>query len=84
VALRMVKTGARSGDRVAILDGVQVDERVVLEGSDRLRVGARVRVVGETDSARGRAPAAGERNAAGIPNNQSAGRPGTTTAPARP
>lgn len=84
VALRMVKTGARSGDRVAILDGVQVDERVVLEGTDRLRAGAKVRVVGAPDSAGGRAPAAGGRNAAGTPNNQSAGRPGTTAAPARP
>ncbi len=84
VALRMVKTGARSGDRVAILEGVKVDERVVLEGTDRLRAGAKVRVVGGPDGAGGRAPAAGGRNPAGAPNNQGAGRPGTTTAPSRP
>ena len=84
VALRMVKTGARSGDRVAILEGVQVDERVVLEGTDRLRAGAKVRVVGSPDTAGNRAPAAGGRNAGGVPNNNSAGRPGATTAPPRP
>ena len=84
VALRMVKTGARSGDRVAILEGVQADERVVLEGTDRLRAGAKVRVVGSPDTAGNRVPAAGGRNAGGVPNNQSAGRPGATTAPTRP
>jgi multidrug efflux system membrane fusion protein len=84
VALRMVKTGARSGDRVAILEGVQVDERVVLEGTDRLRAGAKVRVVGSPETAGNRAPAAGGRNAGDAPTNQSAGRPGATTAPSRP
>jgi len=84
VALRMVKTGARSGDRVAILEGVKVDERVVLEGTDRLRAGAKVRVVGSPEGAGNRAPAAGGRNPAGAPNSQGAGRPGTTTAPSRP
>ncbi|MFZ4708446.1 MAG: MdtA/MuxA family multidrug efflux RND transporter periplasmic adaptor subunit [Zwartia sp.] len=84
VALRMVKTGARSGDRVAILEGVQADERVVLEGTDRLRAGAKVRVVGSPETAGNRAPAAGGRNPAGTPNSQGAGRPATTTAPSRP
>jgi multidrug efflux system membrane fusion protein len=84
VALRMVKTGARSGDRVAILEGVQVDERVVLEGTDRLRAGAKVRVVGSPETAGNRAPAAGGRNPAGTPSSQGAGRPATTTAPSRP
>jgi multidrug efflux system membrane fusion protein len=84
VALRMAKTGARSGDRVAILEGVQVGERVVLEGTDRLRAGAKVRVVGGPEGAGTRAPAAGGRNATGAPNNQGAGRPGTPSAPPRP
>jgi multidrug efflux system membrane fusion protein len=38
--------GARSGDRVAILDGVKEGEQIVLEGTDRLRSGAKVRIVG--------------------------------------
>jgi multidrug efflux system membrane fusion protein len=84
VALRMVKTGARSGDRVAILDGVQVNERVVLEGTDRLRAGAKVRVIGGTEGAGGRSPAAGGRTSVGAPNTQNTGQPGTAAAPPRP
>lgn len=79
VALRMVKTGARSGDRVAVLEGVQVDERVVLEGTDRLRAGAKVRIVGSVEGAGGRVPAADGRTSAGTPNAQSSGRPATAT-----
>lgn len=45
-AVRQVKVGARSGDRVAILDGVKEGEQIVLEGTDRLRSGAKVRIVG--------------------------------------
>jgi len=44
-AVRQVKVGARSGDRVAILDGVKQGDQVVLEGTDRLRSGAKVRIV---------------------------------------
>ena len=84
VAVRAVKIGARSGDRVAILDGVQVAERVVLEGTDRLRAGAKARVIGSPDGAGGRSPGAGGRSSAGAPNAQPAGQQGTTAAPARP
>ena len=45
-AVRQVKVGARSGDRVAILEGLAAGDRVVLEGTDRLRAGAKVRVIG--------------------------------------
>ena len=45
-AVRQVKVGARSADRVAILDGLAAGDRVVLEGTDRLRAGAKVRVIG--------------------------------------
>jgi len=87
VAVRSVKTGARSGDRVAILEGVQVAERVVLEGTDRLRAGAKVRVTGGAEGAGGRAPNTTGRSAgadASNPNSQSAGQPGTAAAPPRP
>jgi multidrug efflux system membrane fusion protein len=84
VALRTVKIGARSGDRVAILDGVQVDERVVLEGTDRLRAGAKVRVVGPPEGAGGRPPGAGGRTSGGTPDAQNVGRPGASAAPPRP
>ena len=62
VAVRSVKVAARSGDRVAITAGVQVDERVVLEGTDRLRAGAKVRVIGGSEARGGRSSAAGAAN----------------------
>jgi multidrug efflux system membrane fusion protein len=83
VVVRPVKTGARSGDRVAILEGVQVGERVVLEGTDRLRAGAKVRVIGP-EGAGGRSPGAGGRTPTGTSTTQSAGQPGTAAAPSRP
>ncbi len=80
-ALRAVKVGARSGDRVAITEGVKVDERVVLEGTDRLRAGAKARVIG--------APASGALGASGASGTPGAGpagagRAGTSAAPPRP
>ena len=45
VEVRLVKIGPRSGDRVAVLEGLQPGDRVVLEGTDRLRAGTRVRIV---------------------------------------
>ncbi len=84
VVVRPVKTGARSGDRVAVLEGVQVAERVVLEGTDRLRAGAKVRVIG-ADGSGNRAPAAGARSSAsGAPNPQAPGSSGSVAAPPRP
>lgn len=44
VSVRPVRLGVRSGDRVVVLSGVQAGQRVVLEGTDRLRDGMRVRV----------------------------------------
>ena len=45
VAIKKVKTGATTDDRVVVLDGVSVGDKVVLEGTDKLRAGAKVRVV---------------------------------------
>lgn len=44
-AVKQVKVGARSGDRIAILEGIQAGDRVVLEGTDRIRAGSKVRVI---------------------------------------
>jgi len=44
VSVKPVTLGARSGDDVAVVSGVAVGQRVVLEGTDRLRDGSRVRV----------------------------------------
>jgi len=42
VAVRVVKTGPSSPDKVAILEGLAEGERVVVDGSDKLRDGASV------------------------------------------
>lgn len=44
--VRLVKLGDRSTEGVVVLEGIKEGERVVLEGTDRLREGARVRVIG--------------------------------------
>ncbi|MCX7222137.1 MAG: MdtA/MuxA family multidrug efflux RND transporter periplasmic adaptor subunit [Burkholderiales bacterium] len=45
-SVKPVKIGDRSGERLVILEGIKVGDRVVLEGTDRLRAGAKVRVIG--------------------------------------
>lgn len=63
--VRQVALGASSEGRIAVLDGLEPGTRVVLEGIDRLREGAKVEVVsddtavdGEGQSAQGGEPAA--------------------------
>lgn len=67
-AVKPVKIGDRSGERVVVLEGIKVGDRVVLEGTDRLRAGAKVRVIGTPG-------ASGDPNA---PARRSAGAPGST------
>jgi len=45
VEVRQVKLGAINGDRVAVNEGLAPGDRVVTEGTDRLRTGAKVSVV---------------------------------------
>ncbi|MGB3392989.1 MAG: efflux RND transporter periplasmic adaptor subunit [Stenotrophomonas sp.] len=49
--VRNVVLGAGNDGRVAVLEGVQAGEQVVLEGIDRLREGARVEVIGDDEAA---------------------------------
>ena len=46
VAVQKVKVGPADGQNIAVLDGLQPGERVVVDGSDRLREGAKVTVAG--------------------------------------
>jgi multidrug efflux system membrane fusion protein len=57
VRLRNVVTGARHHDNIAILEGLAPGDRVVLEGLDRLRDGAAIRIVSGDE---GKSPVAGE------------------------
>ncbi|MEO6339775.1 MAG: MdtA/MuxA family multidrug efflux RND transporter periplasmic adaptor subunit [Caulobacteraceae bacterium] len=47
VTVRIVTTGTTSGDRTAVLSGLEPGDRVVTDGSDRLREGARVILPGD-------------------------------------
>ena len=66
-AVKPVKIGDRSGERVVVLEGIKAGDRVVLEGTDRLRAGAKVRVIGAPG-------ASGDPNA---PARRPAGAPGS-------
>lgn len=46
VQLRLLKAGPSNGETTVVLEGLEVGERVVMEGTDRLRDGAEVEVVG--------------------------------------
>jgi multidrug efflux system membrane fusion protein len=71
VSQRVVVTGAGSGDKVAVLQGLKPGETVVIDGADQLRDGAPVRVPGATPGAGGRGGPGGgngqRRNGAGGP-----------------
>jgi multidrug efflux system membrane fusion protein len=56
VAIRVVELGATDGEKQQILSGLQVGEQVVIDGTDRLRDGAKIR-----------RPGSGPRSAAGPP-----------------
>jgi multidrug efflux system membrane fusion protein len=45
VQLRPLKVGPTEGDRVQVLDGLAADERVVVDGVDKLRDGAPVQLI---------------------------------------
>ena len=70
VTVRPIKVGARTGDRVVVVEGIAAADAVVLEGTDRLRAGAKVRVI--TD---GSAGTDDKDSAAGAPRPASAARP---------
>ena len=57
VALRPVTRGQATVDKVQIATGLQVGERVITEGADRLRDGSRVMLPGDTPRRRAAAPA---------------------------
>ena len=66
VAVRRVKAGPTDGEVMSIESGLQAGERVIVDGVDRIREGAKVEVVepGVTPGTRQRAPdKAGDREA---------------------
>ncbi len=50
VSVRPVKLGVTDGDRVEVLSGLQPGDRIVIDGADKLREGAKVIVRAEADA----------------------------------
>ncbi len=59
VTVRPIKTGETDGTRTVVLSGLNPGDRVVTDGTDRLREGASVRVVGHAAGPQAGAPASG-------------------------
>ncbi len=53
VAVRNVKTGLSSIDKVQVMSGLEAGEQVIIEGADRLSDGAKVKLPGEGREGRG-------------------------------
>lgn len=45
ISVRPVKTGAVDGDTVAVLEGLTANEKLVIDGADKLREGSRVNLI---------------------------------------
>jgi membrane fusion protein, multidrug efflux system len=72
VAMRPVTTGQATVDRIQVVKGLQLGERVITEGADRLRDGSRVVLPGDAPAGGRRrdgasSPASGTRPAEGSP-----------------
>ncbi len=65
VTVRKVKVGPVDGERTSIASGLQVGERVVTDGSDRLKEGAKITI--PADRPRGASGASGAHAASGAP-----------------
>jgi membrane fusion protein, multidrug efflux system len=63
VTVRPVKLGVTDGDRVEILSGLNVGDRIVIDGADKLRDGAKINLRQEADS--GKTPDAAQGQNAG-------------------
>ena len=59
VTVRPIKTGETDGVNTVVVSGLAPGDRVVTDGTDRLREGAPVRVVGHANGPQAAAPAAG-------------------------
>jgi len=73
VALRPVERGVATNDVVAITKGLEAGERVVTEGGDRLRDGARVQLPSDRAASAASGASAGRRGASGAAGGASAG-----------
>ncbi len=74
VSVRQIKTGVVDGDLTEVKSGLTAGERVVIDGTDRLRDGLRVSVAAENGQPTAPATApkrsGGQRHNSGLPPNQ--------------
>ena len=78
VSMRPVKTGLVDGERIAIMSGLAAGERVVIDGADKLREGARVEVIDRNTPPPGaRPPGEGRRRGDGKGKGGAEGKPGS-------
>jgi multidrug efflux system membrane fusion protein len=45
VSVRQLTLGPTEGEKIAVLEGLQSDERVVVDGADKLREGMKVKLI---------------------------------------
>lgn len=80
VTVRKVKTGPVDGERTSIVSGVALGERVVTDGSDRLREGSKISIPADkpngASGAHGAGAAAGASGASGTTSASDASRTG--------
>lgn len=70
VEVRVVETGVTDGEKIAVLKGLAIGDEVVIDGTDRLRDGAKIRRPGTTPGNSGRpvAAAPSDGSAPAVPN----------------
>ena len=79
VTVRPIKTGETDGLNTVVVSGLNPGDRVVTDGTDRLRDGAPVRVVGHAPGPQAAGPAAGAPGAT-LPTTPAAGAPAEAAA----
>jgi membrane fusion protein, multidrug efflux system len=79
VKMRPVKAGQQTTDKVQVATGLQVGERVITEGADRLRDGSRVVLPGDNPAAAGGPGAGGRRRGAASGAASGASAPASAT-----
>ncbi|MHC2250686.1 MdtA/MuxA family multidrug efflux RND transporter periplasmic adaptor subunit [Bradyrhizobium embrapense] len=76
VSVRPVKLGVTDGDRVEVLSGLVPGDRIVIDGADKLREGAKVVVRSATDAANPAGAAKGTANGAAKGGGAAPDKPG--------
>jgi multidrug efflux system membrane fusion protein len=69
VEIRVVETGAGDGEKMAVVKGLEVGDQVVVDGTDRLRDGSKIRRINQGSGASGPPVAAAPPDSKGSSGN---------------